>query len=130
MPPSSPGRRGSNAIRPIETTRVHDRFVKSFQYLLTDLHQFDILQSGSACPRCAATSASAAPSATACSWPRASRSTPPTPPPKAPHRADPLRRPPLLFELRRRSASLARRSGAVTDALLPLPACGERVGVR
>jgi hypothetical protein len=25
--------------------RVHDRFVKSFQYLLTDLHQFDILQS-------------------------------------------------------------------------------------
>jgi hypothetical protein len=48
VPPSSPGWRGSNAIRPIETTRVHDRFVKSFQYLLTDLHQFDILQSGSA----------------------------------------------------------------------------------
>jgi hypothetical protein len=48
MPPSSPGWRGSNAIRPIETTRVHERFVKSFQYLLTDLHQFDILQSGSA----------------------------------------------------------------------------------
>jgi hypothetical protein len=46
VPPSSPGWRGSNAIRPIETTRVHDRFVKSFQYLLTDLHQFNILQSG------------------------------------------------------------------------------------
>src|SRR5258705_1239182 len=48
MPPCRPGWRGSNAIRPIETTRVHDRFVKSFQCLLTDLHQFDILQSGSA----------------------------------------------------------------------------------
>ena len=48
MPPCRPGWPGSNAIRPIETTRVHDRFVKSFQYLLTDLHQSDILQSGSA----------------------------------------------------------------------------------
>ncbi len=38
----------------------------------------------SGCPRSAATSASAAPSATACSWPPASRSTRSTPPRRAP----------------------------------------------
>ena len=44
-------------------------------------------------PEVAATSASAAPSATGCSWPAASRSTPSTPRPKARRPADPPRNP-------------------------------------
>src|SRR5436190_22644649 len=55
----------------------------------------------SGCPKCAATSVSAGPSATGCSWPRASRSTPSTPRCKA---RDRPRRRSAQFLLRRPEA--------------------------